>query len=197
MLASRRLRGPAVNGNPLRRPIDRWESRVKAILIIAYVIAGPLLAWQAGTAGYHRTVRSATEMRQDRYPVNAVLVTDAVDDDQARDVAAPAHQMPVRVRWTGPDGTEHSESIVADNPARKPGDVVRIWTDVHGNAVAAPATRGKAVGNGIGVGLITVLATVALSVAAYALVGRVFQRRRLRYWDRDWLRVEPAWSGRP
>jgi hypothetical protein len=195
MLASRRLRNQAVNGNPLRRRVDRWESRVKAILVIALVIAVPLLAWQAGAVAFHSTMRSATEVRQDRYPVDAVLVAEVADGEPVHD-AAPARDVAVRVRWTGPDGTEHSESVVADHSARKPGDVVRIWTDVHGNAVAAPATRGKAVGNGIGVGLITGLAAVTLFLAAYVVVGRVFLRRRLRHWDREWLRVEAAWSGR-
>jgi hypothetical protein len=76
MLASRIL---AVNGNPLRRRVDRYESWVKAILVITFLAVGPLLGWQAGLGVYHSTLRSISQPRPDRYPVDAVMVSDPVN----------------------------------------------------------------------------------------------------------------------
>jgi hypothetical protein len=76
MLASRIL---AVNGNPLRRRVDRYESWVKAILVITFLAVGPLLGWPAGLGVCHSTLRSISQPRPDRYPVDAVMVSDPVN----------------------------------------------------------------------------------------------------------------------
>src|SRR6266704_4696698 len=62
---TRRIAGwIGADGNPLRRPMDRFEGAVRLILVLGFLIAGPLVAPAAGhlthAAGLRQVRREAS-----------------------------------------------------------------------------------------------------------------------------------------
>jgi hypothetical protein len=56
---TRLARALGLDGNPLRRPSDRAEAWIRAGLIAAFLIAGPLAALAAGGWAYHAVTTAA------------------------------------------------------------------------------------------------------------------------------------------
>ena len=76
-LTGRFVRGRRFDRNPLRRPADRAETIVLALLLVAFLVGAPLAALASGT--WARTMAQRAEVAQtaSRYQVTAVVLTAA------------------------------------------------------------------------------------------------------------------------
>jgi len=191
-LLRRAARGAGFTRNPLRRACDRVEARVTLALLTLYVFAAPLLAWQAGTAVYRDGV--ITERSQIGYVrVVAVLVEPA--GQRVADTTAVPDTVFAQAHWTSPTGTDRVGRVPARSGAPA-GTRVSIWVDPTGSRVDQPRRREQTVALTWTVSALVPLGLLTLLVAARALVRRVLDARRLAEWERQWLLVEPRWSGR-
>jgi CubicO group peptidase (beta-lactamase class C family) len=178
--------------NPLRRPVDRFESRLRLLLLLGFLVGVPLIAPAAGHLTHVtglREVRQEASWRQ----VTAVLLQPAPPAYYGyRSVATYW----VTGRWQAPSGAVRSGKIPARTGVRK-GDKVTIWVDPSGRLVAGhPMTLSM-------VQVRTVLAEIGsalgLGVALIALAGLVralLNRRRLAQWGIEWACFGPRWSTR-
>ncbi len=193
MRMGRAARRWSLRRNPLRRRTDRIETSLTLLVALSLVTLGPLLVWRVGAAGYHDAVAQAErEARVRLFEVPGVLLDDA---DRYRTTSeASVDQGPVPARWTAPDGSARTGSVVPPPDARS-GSVVPVTVDVHG-VPAQPPVRPDPVGSAIslacatGIGLVTAAATVLV------LVRLLLNRFRMRDWQLGWLLVERQWSGR-
>ncbi|GGQ48802.1 Rv1733c family protein [Couchioplanes azureus] len=177
---------------PLRRGTDRVQAWLTLVLVTTTLLAAPGAAWWAASTTYRGVAQAVAWDRQHRVPVVAVLVEDAAGPDGG---AGPgAGTVPVRARWTGPDGAARSGMISAPAGTRA-GSPVPIWLDDHGRTVPKPARRSPVAD--------AMLAAVLAGGAVVAGLGGVrrivvwrLDRRRLRSWEAQWQVVGPQWSRR-
>jgi hypothetical protein len=196
MPASHRLRRLATRRNPLVRPVDVVEAWVTFLLVTALVLTGPVLAWKAGATVHDQAMRSVGEARLNRFPTEAVLEEAPAEPVQSGEAADQPRAVPVRVRWTGPDGSQHSAEVVPDSSTRKAGEVVQIWTNAAGDGVPAPPGEGRAVGDAVIVGMIILILTGTTLLGVRIAARRALDRRRYAQWQAAWRAIEPRWSGR-
>jgi hypothetical protein len=176
--------------NPLRRRSDRIESGMMMTLILLFVVAGPLLGWWAGRAGYLAEKRAGEWERDHVHRVEAVLVA----DPETLGVSASRTTPPraARATWVAPDGTPRSGIVPVVSAARR-GDKIPIWVDDRGAQRPAPLDRDPAAQAFLAAG--AVLLGVAAALAGIRAIGRaVLDRRRAAAWQREWQRVGPEWS---
>jgi hypothetical protein len=102
---------------------------------------------------------------------------------------------PTSIRYLAPDGAEQ----VADVPmtgAVPAGRAVSLWVDRSGRVVGAPGRSADAVGRAavgaVGIALIGALILGGSWAGVRAATHRVNTAR----WEREWMQVEPRWSGR-
>jgi hypothetical protein len=140
--------------------------------------------------GIHRdlSARAAAEAR-DRTPVAVVVAEDVPV------VPESGSRIPADVRWTGPDGVEHTGRTEVAAP-KQAGDEVEAWLTDDGRLVRAPL-------GGQEVAFVTVMsggAVLLLCGVAVAGLGRLafagVARLRAGEWEREWAEVEPRWTGR-
>jgi hypothetical protein len=187
-VAPRIMRRIGLDGNPMRRRVDRVQAWARLAVLVVLVVAGPVPAWSAGSRVYARAATLAPA-----FPARAVVVRDAPFPATPYpmvvlpDVLAPA-------TWTAPDGTVHSGliAVAAGTPA---GTAVRVWTDARGDPVAAP-DRAQAATDATVAGAGAATGTVLLFAAAWLVLRRALDRRRMAAWRDGWAEVEPRWSGR-
>src|ERR1700761_4138177 len=95
------VRGRRLDRNPLRRPSDRAESAVLAVLVIAFIVAAPFAALACGAWGHATAHRVQAAQQASRYQVPAVVL-EVPQGSQAPGNAALAPE--AQARWTAPDG---------------------------------------------------------------------------------------------
>src|ERR1700691_1747916 len=118
----RAVRWAGIDGNPLRRGVDRVERATFVLLAIGFAVAVPLLVPLAGRAAWAsslRLVRAEQSWRQ----VDAMLLSRAPARLQGYDSATTFWEP---ARWRAPSGPMRSGLVPADagTPA---GATVSIW----------------------------------------------------------------------
>jgi hypothetical protein len=180
----------AGDDNPLRRYVDKLESAVVVSLVIAFLVAAPLLSVFAiravGTAG-------AREMRTERgwMPRTSVLAQSAgaglIGVDGEWDTSW------VTAHWTMPDGARRGGLVAVGLNARA-GQRVPVWVTQAGQ-LTHPKLTPAAVAERQVIAAIAVPAGLALLLSVTAGVVRVLaNRRRMMAWTRAWEAVGPRWS---
>lgn len=172
--------------NPLERPSDRIERRLRVLLMAVLVLAVPMAAWVAGSAAHDHDSRLRQVQMAQRHPVTARLLSDANGDGQAG-----AH---ASVRWSDSRGAHFA--IAAVGPWQRAGDTATLWLDAHGNVTAPPPASDMATLAGAEMGFAAAAGVVLTAGGAWKVVRVCLDRRRLRQWDREWELVEPRWTGR-
>jgi hypothetical protein len=179
-----------VRRNELRRPSDRVEGVVVAVLLAAFivgVIAAALLAAhvyrseQATTASLRQTVAVLS------WP-GAITETPIL------------HQATAMATWRLSDGAARSGLLTTDvvpgiygQPA---GATVKLWLGRSG--LPAPPPQG-ATGMAIGAtmaGLALIVAAATALTFCYRMCQRGLDRRRLANWSSDWAVTGPQWTSR-
>ncbi len=183
-----------LDGNALRRPVDRAEAWIRLAVLALFVVAGPVLAWGTATGSYQQRAAAAADERAHRYEIQAVLVADAPfpSGDYVM-VAVPT--VVGEARWTGPDHSVHSGLLPAAAGARA-GSQVTVWTDRTGAPVTEPAQHDDLIVLAGLAGGGTLLGLGVLAGGALLVLRRALDRYRLNAWQDSWSTIGPQWTDR-
>jgi hypothetical protein len=191
-LRKRITRWIGADRNPLRRPIDRFESAVRVVLVLAFLISAPMLApaarHLAEEAGVQQVHREAS-WRQ----VRAVLSRSAPPQFYGYGRLATFW---IPGRWQAPSGASR-QGMVPARAGDAAGGRVRIWVDWAGQVMNRhPMTIGmiKVRSVLIEFGSVVALALVLLLLAG--LTRLMLNRRRMLIWGIEWACFGPRWSTR-
>jgi hypothetical protein len=176
--------------NPLRRYVDKLESAVVVSLVVAFLIAAPLLAIasvRAVAAGSVREQHAESGWHQ----VPALLTQSAgaglIGQDGEWDNSW------VTAKWTAPDGAVQSGMVPVALNARA-GQRLMLWVTWTGDLTHPKLTNDEVADRevlaAIGVcgGLAGLLALLGGGVRMLA------NRRRIAAWTRAWDAIGPRWS---
>ncbi|MFF8395247.1 hypothetical protein [Streptomyces sp. NPDC016172] len=177
--------------NPLRRRSDRLEAWT---VLLAWVLAalGGVIAGLVAAGGVDR---SLAEQRAESQAVRAVLTERAPKTPQVTTDGSGGHTVWATVRWTAPDGSQHTGRAEAE-PAAAAGTRVTVWTDRSGELVDTPLTPTESMFQAAGTGVLAGAGTAATVWACGRLVRMRLDRLRLAAWDAEWARVGPQWRKR-
>jgi len=190
MKTTRLARRLGLDGNPLRRRIDRIAACLAALLMAVFLIGAPMLSMAAVRWVGHAAAagqRAARSWRQ----VPAVLPRGA----PLLAVGEVFSTSWVPARWTAPDGQERAGRIPVSSRLAA-GRTVRLWVDTAGSPTGLPPSHGAAVASEA---LAAAFASVALGAVLWWLAGagrRVLDRRRLAAWEAAWAAIGPQWTWR-
>lgn len=181
-----------IDGNPLRRGVDKFETGLRFVFVLAFVLGAVLLAPAAGRmaeAAGVRQVRQEASWRE----VSAVLLRPPPPQFYGYGSMSTYW---VAGRWRTPSGAIRSGMIPVRSgiPA---GGRVSVWVDRsgaltgrHPMTMAMVRLRSALIELGTVAGLAVVLAAAA-GVAALLL-----NRRRMIAWGIDWACFGPRWTTR-
>lgn len=191
-LSKRITRWIGADGNPLRRPIDRFETGVRIVLILAFLTCAPMLApatrHLSEASGLQQVHREAS-WRQ----VQAVLERSAPRQFYGYGSLATFW---VSARWQAPSG-QARRGLVQARTGDPAGGRVRIWVDRAGQVMnRRPMTIGAVevrsvlleIGSVVGLGLVLLLLA--------CLTRLMLNRRRMMGWGIEWACFGPRWSTR-
>jgi hypothetical protein len=190
MKTTRLARRLGLDGNPLRRRLDKIAACLAALLMAVFLIGAPMLSTAAARWVGHAVAagqRAARSWRQ----VPAVLLRGA----PLPDVGGGFGTSWVRARWTAPDGHMRTGRIPVSTSLAA-GSTVQLWVDAAGSPTGPPPRYAAPVASEA---LVAVLATAALGVVLWWLAGAgrwVLDRRRLAGWEAAWAAVGPQWTWR-
>jgi len=174
--------------NPLRRTVDRVEAMVVGGLVVAFLAGAPLAAAAAGHAVYSIGARTAHAQQVTwRQLPTALLAT-------APAAGLRQYQVAVQARWTAPDGTQHTGTVLAA-PGSKAGSAVMVWVDPAGQLTGGPPLQLSQVRSQVVLVIVfTPVAVGFILLCAGLLAHAWLSRRRLASWDADWQVTEPQWT---
>jgi hypothetical protein len=188
----RAVRWAGIDGNPLRRGVDRVERAMFVLLAIAFAVAVPLLVPLAGRAAWTssiRLVRAEQSWRQ----VDAVLQTRTPARSQGYDTAATLWEP---ARWRAPSGAMRS-GLVPVEPGTPAGATTMIWVTESGRYTGiAPLTTGLITFRVVTIEVIAASGLAALALLLGVAVRWAGNRRRMAYWAIEWACFGPRWSAR-
>jgi hypothetical protein len=183
----RRLGRLLLGRNELRRPADRIEGIVVALLAAAF------LAVTVAAASFARHLyRTERAMAARLRPTMAVL-------SQPGPVAATPTAA-ATARWRLPNGRQRSGTLTAVTvPAiyHAPAEAsVRVWLDRSGRPVSSPPSTGDLVADALATGISTAAGAALVLALCYSLCRMVLDRHRLSRWESAWAATGPRWTSR-
>ena len=173
---ARMTRGLWPDRNPLRRPSDRAEAGMLAVLIMAFLVGAPVLALIAWRVAVSVTFTTVDAQHAGWRQVSAVLLTGA---------PAPGYDdPPVPAAWTAPDGARRQGTVYPE-PGARAGTATPIWVTAAGRQMAWPMTPSQAGGQaGVIAGL--VVAFWGMILWGAGLLGRhLIDTRRMAALDAE------------
>lgn len=191
-LLRRMNRWLGADGNPLRRPTDRMESVVRVLLVLAFLIAGPLIA---GLAGHLTDTSGLRQVRHEQswHQVSAVLLRSAPHPYYAYG-SMTTYWIPGR--WRTPSGRFEVADVPTVAGARA-GSVVRFWVDRAGHATGRlPLTRDLVTLRTAAAFMITLIVFGIALLIISGFVRYLLDRRRLAIWGIEWAAFGPRWTTR-
>jgi len=182
-----------LDGNELRRRVDRarvWGT-VAAVLVV--LIGAPILARPVMGMVHDSAARTAYAQAQHRHRVVAVLPQGASPSASMAMMGNPTVRVPAR--WRAPDGSLRRGTVPMADDVR-PGGTAPVWVDDRGDPATKPLTasqvRGQTVMGGIGAGFgLLTLVGFPLLVFRRRLDHRAYER-----WEIEWAIMEPRWTRR-
>ena len=176
--------------NPLRRYVDKLESAVARSLVIAFLIAAPLLAIvtvQVVGSAAAREQHAESTWRQ----VPAVLTQSAAAGLVGLDGEWGVSW--VTASWRAPNGT-HINGMVPVELNAQAHQHLMVWVSSTGQLTHPPLTSAAVLDREI-MAAVGVLGALALLLSATACVVRaVANRRRMVGWTKAWEVIGPRWS---
>lgn len=182
---ARLLIGPS----KLRRPSDRIEGAVLALLSAAFLASAAIAAlfgWRyCQTQSYHTArLHPAVAVVSQTFP--------------AADSGFPATE--AAARWRAPDGQQRSGILTTTTApgvwGTQAGARVQVWLTASGNPAPAPPGALTMVVNAVAMAAgAWVGAGIVLGVC-YQVTRAVIDRRRLAGWESDWALTGPRWTAR-
>lgn len=187
------VRGRRPDRNPLRRPSDRAETAVLAVLVIAFLAAAPFVAQASAGWALARAQEAQTAQEASWHQVPA-LVLKAESRVQGGGGYA-ALQVQALARWKAPDGKVVTGDIPVP-PGTAIGSTVRVWTTSDGQLTDAPLRDSQVTGTAGFASALGVTTLAVLLVIAGALARHVLDKRRMAAWDAEWRATGPRWTTR-
>jgi hypothetical protein len=183
-----------LDNNPLRRRADRVQAWLVVLLAGIFLSAVPVTAWYTAGAVYRNALHTARATQRDVVQVNSTLEEDAVPAIFTS-YNSELVRVPVRTRWTGPDGKPHVGFIplALSAPA---GTVIPVWVDARGNITRAPRAEADLWQDGLIAGLLVVVCGFGVWGGLSMLLRLLVDCRRMAWWQTEWTHVEPRWTGR-
>jgi hypothetical protein len=182
---TRLLIGPST----LRRPADRIEGVVVALLSAAFLVAVAV-----AMVGGWRFCQSQSAQAARLHPATAVLTPLA---------PAAAAQLPATeaaARWRAPDGQEKSGILNTANApgiwGSQPGTQVPVWLTAAGDPVPAPPGPAAVLLTALVIGTAEAGGIGIVLGICYLALRLVLDRRRLARWESDWALTGPRWTMR-
>ena len=189
---ARYARRLGLDGNPLRRPVDKIDAWLRLAVLILILTAVPVTTIIAGRTAGHLFSRQAQAQQAADHLVDAVLTQNAPVSSVDPYAAVPDTW--TTARWTAPDGTARSGQVLAPIGSFA-GGVVPVWVNAAG-AVADPPSRHAAVLADVAVTvMLTSMALTGLLLGVRAVADHFLDRRRFRSWDAEWRSIGPLWTG--
>jgi len=191
-LIRRIARWIGVDRNPLRRPIDRFESALRLLLVLAFVICGPLLA--PATAHLSQIAGLQEVHRESSWrQVDAVLLHPAPSHMSGYGSMATFW---VAGRWRAPSGAA-KQGMVPTRTGVPAGTKVRIWVDWAGRVTGRqPMSVGMVQARSVLVGVGSVAGLAGALLVLGWLIKVTLNRRRMAYWGIEWACFGPRWTTR-
>lgn len=181
---------PWRSDNPLCRPIDRIERTILAGLIVAFLIAAPLLAILA----VHLTAAAAD--REQRAQARWQQLTAVLTQDGSAGLVGLDGEWDtswVTAQWTMPDGVVRTGRVAVALAARQ-GEHVQVWVTQAGQLTHPPLSRADVTEREIAAGALTPAALGVLLLIAGDAVRVLANRRRMADWTRAWEAAGPRWT---
>jgi hypothetical protein len=176
--------------NPLRRYVDKIESAVVVSLVVAFLVAAPLIAIftvrVTGAIG-SREIAAQSSRRQVPAVLTQSAETGLIGLDGEWDTSW------VTARWTAPDGAAR-HGLVAVGLNAKARQTVQVWVTSTGQLTTPRLTAGAVVERQV---IAAVAATAALAVllsVTACAVRAVANRHRMVAWTKEWETTGPRWS---
>lgn len=177
----------ALDRNPMRRRVDRWEAWLSALVVLVLLIAAPLFG--ARIAGMRRAEQLAQAQRSPTYRVTATVGPNLARGGGS-EMSGPRTVR--NAHWTAPDGTPHRGAVSV--PYGTPDDrTVPIWTDAHGRLRAHPVTGQQMTANAVVFGGFVGFGIFLGGLAVLWTAHRLLDRHRFADWDAQWDRIAPRW----
>lgn len=177
----------------LRRPSDRLETAALRGGVLLVILLVPFLL-SIGSTVTESARRDGEIARSTRHTVTATVAwRDGSPVPFAEDLRAGGGRTGVepthgRVRWTTPDGVEHTADTIVPSTAQL-GTPVTVWVDRDERLTHMPPASGEALGHGVSAVLGLFTAVVALVAAVLALLRFGLDRVRHREWEREWALI--------
>ena len=169
----------------LRRRTDQQRDWLRVLVVLGLIVALAVSAL-VGLASYQRGHAAFLREAASLHKVQATVLKGA-------DPSVVSLGDTVQVRWTDVGGTTHQASAVV--PSATPvGGRVPLWIDAAGHVSRAP-TDGSS-GSGVATGSLTLIVLGVTVGAGGALLRGRLDDTDQRNWEREWQRVEPAWTHR-
>jgi Protein of unknown function (DUF3592) len=187
----RLVRTLRLDGNPLRRGVDRLESGIILGLLAAFLICAPLLAIAAGQWA-HRAGQDQQHAQRAWHQTSAVVLR-SEKPPTPNIYTWPWDDVQVPASWTAPGGLQRTGDVLAAARIRA-GQTVRIWVDESGLQTGPPLSASQLAMRVTGA---TALTPAFLAVALLGIGGLahwLLNRRKLAAWESDWAYVEPQWT---
>ncbi|MGW1714911.1 Rv1733c family protein [Streptomyces sp. NPDC002156] len=178
--------------NPLRRRSDVVEAWTVLVVAVVLCVGAPLVGALAARWAHDEARATADAQRAERHQVRAVAVAGPVEPSA---LAGRQHLYRVQVLWTEPGGGARTATAHVPAGTRR-GDVIDLWLDAQGQAVAPPPGAAAVQQHAVAVGICAAGATVGVTLLARTAVHRTAVQRRLGEWERAWARTEPEWTRR-
>ncbi|GAA5204722.1 Rv1733c family protein [Streptomyces thinghirensis] len=182
--------------NPLRRRTDRLEGWVALGILLAVLVAAPAAMFAVGDTAYRHYRSTAEHEARTRDHRPAVLVHDAPRHPEPGSDEAKKTRYPVKVRFTGPDGTARTGRADVE-PGLSADSTVLVWVDAAGEITEPPLTSEQIRSRTMGWAILAFLGVVLTGLAAHAATALVLRRRNLAGWDAAWAATAPRWSRSP
>ncbi|MEV7242209.1 MULTISPECIES: hypothetical protein [unclassified Streptomyces] len=187
-----RVRGWRWRRNPLRRRSDVMEAWTVLVAAVLLFVVTPLAGVAAGLYAHDQARSRAVTLRTERHQVRASVA----GDESARPHPVRgdrAHPYQAKVRWTEP-GTGTRTAVARVPAGSRAGDVVTVWFDARGRAVAPPPNDVAVWQHTVTVGLCAAGGSVAVILLGYAVQRRAALRHRMEEWEREWALTGPRWT---
>jgi len=105
------------------------------------------------------------------------------------------YEAAVRARWTAPDGTRHTGTILVPQGATT-GRAVWVWVDAAGRPTGPPLQISQVRRQAALAAALAPVVTGLVLLCAGQIAHGVLRRRRLAAWDADWRATGPQWTRR-
>lgn len=179
----------ALDHNPMRRRMDRYQTWLSALAVLVLLVVAPLVG--ARLAGARRADQQAQAHASPVHRVTAYVTKGPAHGRPGNSVAGSRTSR--FARWTAPDGTPR-HGVLSVPYASSGAHPVTIWTDAHGDLRPRPHTTEQMSANATVIGVFGGVGALAGGLAVVWAGHRLLDRRRFAAWDAQWAHIAPRWT---